>query len=70
MVHLYEVWTESFPVYATQAWQGMVWLKGGLGRAEMCVMAVAVADAMKILFGYVSEAAKLCAAILLVAWTM
>ena len=36
----------------------------------MCVMAVAVADAMKILFGYVSEAAKLCAAILLVAWTM
>ena len=36
----------------------------------MCVMAVAVADAMKILFGYVSEAAKLCAAILSVAWTM
>ena len=57
-------------MYATQAWWGMVRLKGGLGRAGTCVTAVAVADAMRILLGYASEAAKLRAAILRVAQTM
>ena len=57
-------------MYATQAWQGMLQRKGGLGLAGTCVTAVAVVDRTKILLGYASEAAKLRAAILWVARMM
>ena len=30
VAHLHKVQTDSFPVYVTQAWQGMVQQKGGL----------------------------------------